>query len=75
MIKSKAKVTSIYKNSLNKNGQIGVSIKSSTVNSIKKNTIKNHTKYGIYIEKSKKPKITKNKMSNKKAKKEVYTKK
>lgn len=75
MIKSKAKVTSIYKNTLNKNGQIGISIKSSTVNSIKKNTIKNHTKYGIYIEKSKKPKITKNKMSNKKAKKEVYTKK
>ena len=72
-VDKKAKVSSIYKNTLKKNGEKAIRIcNSAEVKKIKKNNIKKHSKYGIYIKKAKAKTITGNKFSSIKKKYQIY---
>ena len=73
MINNNAKVKSIEKNSLNKNGEVAIMLKkSSKAEKIQNNKITNHTKYGIASYKSTIKNVKNNKFKNPKAKKSIY---
>ena len=71
-VDKKAKVSSIYKNTLKKNGDKAIRVNSAEVTKISKNKIKKHGKYGIYMKKSKVKTITGNKFYDIKKKNQIY---
>ena len=75
-VKSKANVSKINSNKLDKNGSYGIYVNNSTVKQLSSNQIVGHTKHGIALyNNSNAPKIQKNKLSNTNAKYEIYVQK